>query len=203
MSTDQYRVLRSDSIFRGRVISVRTDEVEMSDGSVSRREIVEHPGAVGILAIDEREDIVLIHQYRHPVRDYLYELPAGLLDVASESALDAAKRELFEEAALTAERWDLLLDIYSSPGMTDEAVRIFLARDLGEVAESERFVPEHEEITMTVSRVPLSDAVRKALAGEMTNASAVAGVLAAQLARTNGWSGLRSATSPWPARPSR
>ncbi len=203
MSTDQYRVLRSDTVFRGRVITLRTDDVQMSDGSVSRREVVEHPGAVAVVAIDEHDNVVLVHQYRHPVRGYLYELPAGLLDVAGESALDAAKRELFEEAALSAQRWDVLLDIYSSPGMTDEAIRIYLARELADIAPSERFIAEHEEITMTVSRVSLTEVVEHALAGKLTNACAVAGVLAADAARRSDWSALRSATSPWPARPDR
>jgi 8-oxo-dGTP pyrophosphatase MutT (NUDIX family) len=203
MSVDQYKVLDSKVVFRGRVISLRTDELEMSDGSVARREVVEHPGAVAILALDEHDNVVMVRQYRHPVSQYVDELPAGLLDVDAESALQAAHRELFEEAALTARTWNVLVDIYPSPGMSDEAIRIFLARDLVDVAVAARFLPEHEEITMTVFRVPLSDAVERALRGELINAAAVAGVLAADRARSVGWRDIRAAGSPWPARPGR
>ena len=130
VSIDQYEVLDSQRLFTGRVISLRTDEVRMSDGSVSTREIVEHPGAVAIVALDDDDNVVLVRQYRHPVGEYVVELPAGLLDVDGESALAAAQRELFEEAALTASDWDLLVDLLPSPGMSDEAIRVFLARGL-------------------------------------------------------------------------
>lgn len=203
MSDFHYRVRASHPVFRGRVIAVRTDDVSMSDGSVSRREVVEHPGAVAIVALDDDDNVVLVRQYRHPVGIYLTELPAGLLDVDGESALDAARRELFEEAALTAREWHVLLDLYPSPGMSTEAIRVFLARDLQSVPATERFTPEHEEITMTVSRVPLSQAVAQALSGELSNASAVAGVLAASISRDAKWQGLRTASAPWPARPGR
>ncbi|SOD73798.1 ADP-ribose pyrophosphatase [Jatrophihabitans sp. GAS493] len=194
----EYEVLNSTPIFTGRVISLRTDEVRMSDGTVATREVVGHPGAVAILALDEQERVVLVNQYRHPVRSYLDELPAGLLDVDGEPPLVGAQRELFEEAALRAGDWDVLVDLYASPGMTDEWVRVYLARDLVEVGEDERFVAEHEEITMTVRRVPLDQAISMVLAGEVTNASAVAGILAAGAARASGWSQLRPADSATP-----
>ena len=201
MTAGQYTVVASKPVYRGRVVSMRTDELRMSDGTVATREIVEHPGAVGIVALDEADRVVLVNQYRHPVRQYLDELPAGLLDVAGEPALVAAKRELYEEAALTASDWYVLVDVYTSPGMSDEALRIFLARGLVEVADSERFEPEHEEITLTVSRVALDDAVERALSGALTNAAAVAGVTATAASRALGWKNLRPADAPWPARP--
>ncbi|SDJ24143.1 ADP-ribose pyrophosphatase [Frankineae bacterium MT45] len=188
-----YEVLSSTPIFSGRVISLRTDEVRMSDGSVATREVVAHPGAVAILALDGADQVVLVNQYRHPVRSYLDELPAGLLDVEGEAPLAGAQRELFEEAALRAGRWDVLVDIHPSPGMSDESVRVYLARDLSDVAEQERFVAEHEEITMTVRRLPLDEAISLVLAGQITNASAVAGILAAGAARSSGWAQLRPA----------
>jgi ADP-ribose pyrophosphatase len=203
VSTDQYQVLDSQPIFRGRVIALRTDEVRMSDGSVSRREVVEHPGAVAIVALDDDDNVALVRQYRHPVGQYVTELPAGLLDVEGESALEAARRELFEEAALTARDWHVLIDLYPSPGMSDEAIRVYLARGLLAIPDHERFVPEHEEITMTVSMVALPDAVRAALSGDLCNASAVAGVLAASIAHAQNWSELRPSDAPWPARPGR
>lgn len=199
MSVDQYAVLASTRRFEGNVISVRTDEVRMSDGTVATREIVEHPGAVGVVALDDDDRIVLINQYRHPVGRYLDELPAGLLDVPGEAALEAARRELSEEAGIAASDWHVLVDLYTSPGMTDEAIRVFLARGLSDALE--RFAPQHEEITLTVSRIPLYKAVRRALSGEITNAAAVAGICAVALARANGWRDLRPADAPWSARP--
>ena len=199
MSVDQYAVLASTRRFEGNVISVRTDEVRMSDGTVATREIVEHPGAVGVVALDDDDRIVLINQYRHPVGRYLDELPAGLLDVPGEAALEAARRELSEEAGIAASDWHVLVDLYTSPGMTDEAIRVFLARGLSDALE--RFAPQHEEITLTVSRIPLYKAVRRALSGEITNAAAVAGIFAVALARANGWRDLRPADAPWSARP--
>ncbi len=196
VGADDYPVVSSKSIFSGRVVSLRVDEVRMSDGTVSRREVVRHPGAVGILALDDQNRVVIVNQYRHPVRAFLDELPAGLLDVAGESPLNGAKRELFEEAALVADEWHTLIDLHTSPGMTDEAIRIFLARGLS-AASGEQFVPEGEEITMTVERVDLDELVRRAFAGELTNAAAVAGVLAAASARADGWRTLRPADADW------
>ena len=202
MSADQYQVLASTHQFRGRVISLRTDELRMSDGAVATREIVEHPGAVGVVALDEDDRVVLVNQYRHPVGRYLDELPAGLLDIPGEPALIAAQRELKEETGLAAAEWHVLVDLFTSPGMTNEAIRVFLARDLAD-APGEQFVPEHEEITLTVSRVPLDEAVARALSGELTNAAAVAGVCAAAAARTDGWRALRPADAPWSGQPGR
>ena len=196
-----YEVVESEPIFRGRVIAVRRDSVRMSDGTVAVREIVEHPGAVGVVAMDDDGNVLLVNQYRHPVRQRLDELPAGLLDVAGEPALLAAQRELAEEAGVTALDWEVLIDLHTSPGMTDEAIRIFLARGLRDIPAEERFEPEHEEIELTVERVPLDVAVGRVQSGELTNAAAAAGLLAAALCRDRGWQGLRPADSPWPARP--
>lgn len=199
MILDDYPVLASTTVFSGRVLTVRTDEIEMSDGAVATREVVQHPGAVGVLALDGDDTVVLVSQYRHPVRRRLEELPAGLLDVAGEAPLAAAQRELAEEAALTADRWNVLIDLHPSPGMSDEAIRIYLARDLAP-APGPSFVAEHEELTLAVSRVPITELVRRALAGELTNAAAVAGVLAAAHGLRCGWAGLRPADAPWRAR---
>ena len=196
-----YEVVESEPIFGGRVIAVRRDHVRMSDGSVAVREIVEHPGAVGVVALDEDGNVLLVNQFRHPVRARLDELPAGLLDVEGEPALLAAQRELAEEAGVSARDWEVLIDLHTSPGMTDEAIRIFLARDLHDIPAGERFEPEHEEIELTVERVPLDVAVARVQAGDLTNAAAAAGLLAAALCRDRGWTGLRPADAPWPARP--
>jgi 8-oxo-dGTP pyrophosphatase MutT (NUDIX family) len=200
-NVDDFTVLASEHHYQGWAIDVRTDTLSLPDGSVVRRDVIAHPGAVAVVALDEAERVVMVRQYRHPVRQFLLELPAGLLDVPGEPALTAAQRELYEEAALRAEHWHVLVDLHTSPGMTDEAIRVYLARGLSEVPAGERFEAEHEEQTMTVERFPLTDLAAAALRGELTNGPAVAGVLAAQLSRSQGWSGLREPQAAWPARP--
>ncbi len=180
-SEQEYPVIASQRIYDGRVLSLRADDVRMSDGEISRREVLEHPGAVAVVALDDDDNVVLVNQYRHPVRAWLDELPAGLLDVAGESLVAAARRELFEETGLTARHWFRLLVMHASPGMTNERVTIFLARGLAESTET--FEAEHEELTMTVSRRPLNEAVADVLTGRITNAAAVCGLLAASLTR--------------------
>jgi 8-oxo-dGTP pyrophosphatase MutT (NUDIX family) len=196
-----FTVLSTTGHYRGWVIDVHTDEVRMPDGDVARRDVISHPGAVAVLALDADDRVIMVRQYRHPVRGLLLELPAGILDVDGEPGLLAARRELYEEAALTADQWWVLVDLYTSPGMTDEAIRIYLARGLREVAESERFAAAHEEVTMTVERFSLDELVAMALAGALTNGPAIAGVLAAAAARAGGWQALRPADAAWDARP--
>jgi ADP-ribose pyrophosphatase len=198
---DPYEVVGSEVKYRGKLLTVRVDDVRMTDGSVVQREIVKHPGAVVIVALDEDGKVVLVNQYRPAIGAQLDELPGGLLDVDGESALDAAKRELDEEAHLIADEWNVLLDLHPSPGFSTEAVRVFLARDL--TASEDEFAGEHEESTMTVAREPLPDAVRRVLAGSITNALSAAGILAAVHGRATGWRDLRPADAPWPARPGR
>jgi len=197
-TSHDYRVVDRHPRFRGPVFEVVTDQVTMPGGQVAARDFVRHIGAVGVAAVDERDRIVLVRQYRHPVGRRLWELPAGLIDVAGESLPAVAARELAEEADLRAGRLDVLVDLHTSPGYSDERIRIFLARELTEVPHDERHDRQHEEADMTVARVDLADAVRMALAGELTNAAAVAGVLAAAAARREGWAGLRPADAELP-----
>lgn len=192
-----YQVLSSERVYDGRVIALRKDEVSMPGDTSSVRDVVEHPGAVAVVALDEQDRVVTVRQYRHPVRRPLEELPAGILDKEGEPAYETVQRELAEEAGLAADEWHVLVDLLTSPGMTDEASRIFLARGLREV---ERDVQEHEEAEMTSDRVPLDDLVRGVLSGEYENSLLVVGVLAADTARRNGYAGLRPADAPWPAR---
>lgn len=200
-AVSSYEVLSSVEHFRGRVISLSTDEVQMPDGATATRDVVRHPGAVGVLALDDQERILLVHQYRHPVRRLLWEPPAGLLDVPDEPASLTAQRELWEEAGYRAGRWDVLVDVYTTPGMCDEALRLFLARDLTQVAADERFAGEHEEADMPLAWVPLDDAIRLVLSGQLHNPTAVTGILAVAAARASGWTSLRPADAPWPERP--
>ena len=193
-----YDVRESKVVLRTHaVIDVRTDVVVLPDGTTTTRDVVVHPGAVGIVALDADERVLLIQQYRHSVRRKLWEPPAGLLDEAGEDPLEAAKRELYEEAHYQAARWDVLVDVFSSPGMTDESVRIYLAREV-RPADGPRHEAVDEERDMPVRWVPLDDAVAAVLAGRMHNPLAVMGMLATARARESGYSGLRPATAPWP-----
>jgi ADP-ribose pyrophosphatase len=178
-----YRLLDSEAVFDGRVISLRRDTVAMPGGGDSVREVVAHPGAVAVVAVDDEGRVVLLRQYRHPVGRYLWELPAGLRDADGEPPLETAKRELAEEVLLAAERWSLLTTTYSSPGFSDELVLVYLAEGLSDVARPEGFTVEHEELDMTIERVPLTDAVQRVFDGDIRNAAAVVGVLAAAQAR--------------------
>ncbi|MFE6229307.1 MULTISPECIES: NUDIX hydrolase [unclassified Streptomyces] len=198
---EEWRVVASALPFKGNKTSVRTDDVVMPDGSVVRRDYQVHPGSVAVLALDDEDRVLVLRQYRHPVRQKLWEIPAGLLDVPGENPLHAAQRELYEEAHAKAGEWRVLTDVYTTPGGCDEAVRIFLARDLAE-AEGARFEVAEEEADMEVARVPLDELVRGVLAGELHNNCLVVGVLSLVAARAgDGLDALRPADAPWPARP--
>ncbi|MBD0709354.1 MULTISPECIES: NUDIX domain-containing protein [unclassified Streptomyces] len=198
---EEWRVVATETPFTGNKTSVRTDEVEMPDGTVVRRDYQVHPGSVAVLALDEQDRVLVLRQYRHPVRQRLWEIPAGLLDVPGENPLHAAQRELYEEAHVKAEEWRVLSDVYTTPGGCDEAVRIFLARGVSE-AEGERFEVSDEEADMELARVPVDELVRGVLAGELHNTCLVVGVLALVAARAGeGLDSLRPADAPWPARP--
>jgi ADP-ribose pyrophosphatase len=180
----EFRVLDSETLYQGRVISLRRDTVAMPGGGSSVREVVHHPGAVAGVALDDDDNVVLLRQYRHPVGQHLWELPAGLRDEDGEPPLETAKRELAEEVQLAAARWSLLLSIDNSPGFSDERVHVFLAEELSPVDRPDGFVVEHEEADMTIDRVPLADAVQRVFDGDIRNSSAVAGILAAASLRT-------------------
>ncbi|MFF4714784.1 NUDIX domain-containing protein [Streptomyces eurythermus] len=198
---EEWEIRSTETPFTGNKTSVRTDEVVMPDGSVVSRDYQVHPGSVAVLALDEEDRVLLINQYRHPVRHKLWEIPAGLLDVPGENPLHAAQRELYEEAHVKAEDWRVLADVYTTPGGCDEAVRIFLARELSE-ADGERFEAEHEETDMEHARVPVGELVRRILAGDVHNNCLVVGVLSLVAARDgDGLDALRPADAPWPARP--
>jgi ADP-ribose pyrophosphatase len=179
----QYELLKSETIYEGRVITLVKDTVAMPEGGDSVREVVRHIGAVCIAAVDDEGRVVLVRQYRHPVGGYLWELPAGLRDADGEPPLETAKRELAEEAGLAAERWSLLVTSYSTPGFCDEQVLVYLAEGLAPADRPEGFTVEHEELDMTVERVPLDEAVQRVFSGGIRNASAVIGLLAAARAR--------------------
>ena len=190
-------VVSSAELARGRLVTVRTDKVRMPDDELAERDVVIHPGAVAVLALDDTRRVLLIRQYRHPVGRLLWEIPAGLRDVSGEPPWATARRELLEEAGYRARDWRVLADYYTSPGFSTERLRVFLARDLEFVPESERdFVPEGEEIQLVPAWLPLDEAVRKVLAGDLHNGVAALAILAGYAARSEGYERLRPADAP-------
>jgi 8-oxo-dGTP pyrophosphatase MutT (NUDIX family) len=191
---EHWPVTAQAELLRNHLISVRNDQVRMPAGNIAERTVVTHPGAVAIVALDDDNRILMNRQYRHPVGRLLWEIPAGLRDVAGESPLLAAQRELAEEASCQAEDWRVLVDFFSSPGYSTERLRIFLARELSEVRE-QNFVLRDEEAQLVRAWLPLEEAVEKALAGELHNGVTVMGILAVYASRGD-FAGLRPADAP-------
>lgn len=190
-------VSKARRVYEGKVWNIRSEDVDLGESGTVTREFMEHTGAVAILALNDADEVLVLRQYRHPVNSYLWELPAGLLDVPGEPWLEAAKRELAEEADLQAQVWNTLMDFYTSPGGSDEFIRIYLARDLSLVPEEDRHQREAEEAGMVPMWVPLDQAVDLALAGDLHNASTVLGLLAARIGRQQQWATLRSVDAPF------
>jgi 8-oxo-dGTP pyrophosphatase MutT (NUDIX family) len=186
----------------GRISAFVDEELTTPSGHVITRQYLTHPGAVAVVAWrEDRDDIAVLRQYRHPVRMELVEIPAGLLDLDGEEWVVAAQRELAEEAELQAARWDTLVDMCTTPGACEESLRIFLARDLSPAQRPDGFVLEGEEAHMTWDWVPRADLVDAVLAGQCQSPTLVAGVLALEVARAAGrLDGLRPPDAPWPIR---
>jgi 8-oxo-dGTP pyrophosphatase MutT (NUDIX family) len=185
----------------GHVAKFVQDRITTPDGELIEREYIQHPGAVGVIALDEDLRMALVRQYRHPVRHRLIEPPAGLLDVDGENYLITAQRELAEEVGLAATTWRVLVDLFTTPGMVGEALRIYLARDLGEAAAPDGFSRHGEEAHMDTVWASLADVVDAILDGRLHNPTVVAGALAAWTAlQRDGFATLRPADAPWPAR---
>lgn len=181
-------VVSSERAFEGKVWDIRRETFRYGDGEVVR-EFVDHTGAVAVLALDAEDRVLLIQQYRHPIGERDWELPAGLLDIAGEDPAVAAGRELEEEADLVAGSLQLLTEFYTTPGGSNESIRIYLARDL--TATAEAFARAEEEADILVEWVPLDDAVAAVLDGRLHNSILMLGVLTAAAARDRGWSTLR------------
>ena len=188
----------SDVVFEGRVWNIRHETFDYGDSTIAR-DYVDHTGAVAVLALDERGRVLLIKQYRHPIGARDWEIPAGLLDLDGEPPVVAAQRELAEEVDIVAERWDLLCDFATSPGGSNEAIRVYLARGVSDAHHV--FDREDEEADLEKRWVDLEDVVDAVLHRRVANSILSLAVLAAHAARERGWSTLGDAESPWPRHP--
>ncbi|MGH3562259.1 MAG: NUDIX domain-containing protein [Mycobacterium sp.] len=197
MAEHVFEITSSQTLHRGKIFALRTDHVRMPGGATAIREVVEHYGAVAVVAMDDDNNIAMIHQYRHPFGRRLWELPAGLLDINGEAPNRTAARELKEEAGLVARTWQVLVDLDSTPGFSDESVRVYLATGLTEVDRPEA---HDEEADITLRWYPLAEAVRLVFSGEIVNSIAVAGILAAY-SLTRGFAHARPVDAEWIDKP--
>ena len=200
-------LVSSERVWSGPIFAVDADQVRLGPGQEPvARQVVVHHDAVAVVALREGEassqadgaaEILMIRQYRHPVRACLWEIPAGLLDVAGEEPVVAAARELAEETDYEAATWHTLAEFYASPGFTTEGARSYLARDLRLLAPQERVEREAEEAEFVPTWFRFDDVLAAVMAGRLHNPSTVVGVLAAAQARAADWSGLRSTDAGW------
>ena len=194
-----FGVVASETVYVGKIFALRADEVAMPHGGTARREVVEHFGAIAVVALDDEDNVVLVYQYRHPVGRRLWELPAGLLDIDGEAPQLTAARELEEEAGLAAANWSVLVDVISAAGFSDECVRVYLATGLREIGRPDA---HDEEADLLVERRPLAEAVQMVYRGEIVNSLAVSGILAAYGVR-QGVAHPRPVDAAWTDRPTR
>jgi ADP-ribose pyrophosphatase len=161
------KTVKTEEIFQGRIIKVRVDEVSLPDGSLSTREIVEHSGAVAIIALDDENNVWMVEQYRKAVEKELLEIPAGTLE-EEEDPLECARRELAEETGFRAGKWEKVLSYYSAPGFCNEQLHIFIAEDLtpGETnLDADEF--------LRVKKVPLKEAYDLVLSGQIQDGKSI------------------------------
>ena len=164
-----------DVVFEGRIWNVVSESFDYN-GTKLTREFVAHPGAVAVIALNENQEVLLIKQYRHPVRTYLWEIPAGLLDIPGESKLEAAKRELLEETGYIADEWQELIAFHTTPGGNDETITIFVAKKVRH--QGHELELEGEETDLELRWVPLAEALESVLKSEMKSPSAGHGLMA-------------------------
>jgi ADP-ribose pyrophosphatase len=191
-----FETVDSETVYIGQILALRADKVRMPGGKIATREVIEHYGAVGVVALDDQDNVAMVYQYRHAIGRRLWELPAGLLDLGGEPPHVTAARELEEEAGLAASDWHVLADLVSTPGFTDESVRVYLATGVRDVGRPDA---HDEEADLTMKWIPLDQAVQMVFSGEIVNSLAVVGILAAHGVEDR--SSLRPVDAPWADRP--
>ncbi len=194
-------IQQRETLGRGRVSAFVNDTIATPGDQTIQRQFTTHPGAVGVIAWNQQDQIAVVKQYRHPVGYELIEPPAGLLDHDNEEFLLAAQRELAEEVGLAAEHWKVLVDLFTSPGASEESLRIYLATDLTPTDAPVGFEAEGEEIEMEVCWAARADLLEAIFAGQLQNPTMVTGLLALETARLSGrLDQLRVADACWGAR---
>lgn len=177
------KAVSSRLIHKGMVWDLVAETFSFGDEELTR-EFIEHPGAVAVIAIDNQDRLLLLSQYRHPVKSFLLEIPAGLKDIPGESELECAKRELLEETSLEADQWSELIRFYTTPGGNSEEITIFVAKGIREVESG--YVQTGEEKDMPKYWVPIAEAVQKVLNSEIKSPSAAVGIMAYALRNSIG-----------------
>ena len=173
--------LSSRSVYRGRLLDVREDDVRLPDGKTARREYIVHPGAAVMLAMPDAQSVVMERQYRYPLREHLYELPAGKIDLG-EDPLATAQRELLEETGYRARDWRHLLTTYPVAGYSNERIELYLARDLEQVG---RALDEGEFLEVLI--LPLAEAIDWVRTGRIKEAKTIMGLLLAERIVRGAW----------------
>lgn len=174
------KTVEQKTIFEGRVIDVRVDRAELPNGKIATREVVEHPGGVTIAALTEKDELLFVRQFRYPFRKLLLELPAGKLE-KGEDPLEAGRRELIEETGMAAGRFEPIGKMYPTPGYCSEIIYMYAAFGLS--YQGQRL---DEDEFLEVERIPLREAVRQVLGGEISDAKTQLGVLKTYLMRQGG-----------------
>lgn len=169
--------LSSEEIYPGKIIRVEKWQVSLPNGQTAMREIVRHNGASAIVPVDDAGRVTLVRQYRTPLDQCTWEIPAGKLDTPAEDPFDAAKRELEEETGLQAEHWQLLTAMYTTPGFCNERIFIYLATGLSQHPSH----PDDDEF-LGLNRLPLSEAVAMCMDGRIQDGKTLVGLLMAQRA---------------------
>ncbi|HZK17824.1 MAG TPA: NUDIX hydrolase [Clostridia bacterium] len=175
MSSMFEKTLLRHTVFLGKILKLRVDDVELPNGHQSEREVVEHPGAVGVVALDKEGKLVLVRQYRYPVEDVLLEIPAGKIDDREEPLL-CAKRELLEETGWEAENWEKIGDYYSSPGFTNERLHLYKA-DVTNYLGQQNDEDEHTEVVV----VSVDEAVDMIRQFKIKDGKSIIGILTLKL----------------------
>ena len=173
-----FETLELREVYSGRS-TVRIETVRMPDGSQVEREVIEHLDAVAVVPVTDTGDVLLVRQYRQPLRGYLLEIPAGVLDVDGEAPEAAARREVLEEVEHEVSELRHLTTIANSAGWTNERTHVYLGRGARPASTPSGFTAEAEEADMEIVRIPLPNAVAAVRAGELSDAKTVVGLMLA------------------------
>ena len=171
----------SETIYNGKIITVKKDTVTLPNGNKAFREVVEHPGGVGVLPIDSNKDIFLVEQFRYPYKEATLEIPAGKRDSKDEAPLECGRRELSEETGATAENFTFLGELYPTPGYCGEIIYLFLATEIS----FGKTHPDEDEF-LNLKKIPFETALQMVMSGEIKDSKTQAAILKAKILMDRG-----------------